>query len=72
MLFWTKTFITKNKQVFSKLTRVMIHEVRSPIKHTQHLVQFIGNWKTLIGYGSSEDKDELKLMDNKRTRFNSQ
>ena len=71
MLFWTNKFRTENKQVFSKLTTVMIHEVRSPIKHTEHLDQCLGNWKMTIGYGSSEVEEELKLVDNKCTRSTS-
>ena len=60
-------------QVFSKLTSVMIHEVRSPIKHTQLLAQCLGKKKKRkIGYGNSEAEDELKLVDNKCTRYTSQ
>ena len=72
MLFWTKKISIDNNQVFIKITPVLIHEVRSPIKHTQHLAQCLGNRKILIGYGSSEAEDELKLLDNKCTRSTSQ
>ena len=48
----------------SKITPVLIHELISPIKHTQHLAQCLGNRKTPIGYGSSEAEDESELVDN--------
>ena len=70
MLFWSKKCRIKNKQLFSEFTPVLIHEVRSPINHTQHLAKYLGN--TSIGYGSSESEDELKLTDNKCTRSTSQ
>ena len=68
MLFWTDKFSIENKQVFSELAPVLIQKVGSPIKHTQHLAQFLGNQKTPIGYVSSEDEEELKIGDNKCTR----
>ena len=71
MLFWNKKLGIENKQAFRKLTPVMIHEVRSPIKHTQHLGQCLGNHKIWIGYSSLESEDELKLVDNKFTRSTS-
>ena len=49
---------------------VLIHEVRSPIKHTQHLIKYLGNQKMPIGYCSLESEDESKLVDNKCTRHN--
>ena len=72
VLFWTNKCRIKNKQVFSELTHFLIHELISPIKHTQQLSQCLGNRKTPIGYVSSEAKDELKLVDNKCTRSTSQ
>ena len=64
MLFWAKKFRIENKQVFIKITHVLIHEVRSPINHTQHITLCIGIYKTPIGYGSSEAEDESELVDN--------
>ena len=72
MLLWTKKCRIENKQVFRKLTPVLIHEVRTPIKHTQHLSQWLGNQKMPIGCGDSESEDELKLVDNKCTKSTSQ
>ena len=71
MLFCTKKCRIENKKVFRELTPVLIHLVISPINNNGHLTQFMGNWKTLIGYGSSEAEDELKLVDNKCTRSTS-
>ena len=72
MLFWTNKFRIEKNKIFIKLTPVLIHEVRPPIKHTQHLAQCLGDHKTPIGYGSSEVEDEWKLVDNKCTRATSQ
>ena len=72
MIFWTNECRIKNKKVFRKLTPVLIHEVISPIKNTQHVAKFLGNRKTPIGYISSKAKYELKLVDNKYRRSNSQ
>ena len=72
MLFWTKQFRIKNKQVSSKLTTIMIHEVISQINNTQHLAQYLVKQKTPIGYGSSEAEAELKLVDNECTKSTSQ
>ena len=72
MLFWTKKFRIENKQVFRKLTPVIIHEVISTIKNPKHLTQCLGNQKTPIWYVGPEAKDELKLVDNKCTRYTSQ
>ena len=72
MLFWTKKCRIKNKQVFSELIPVLIHKVRSKIKHTQHTDQCIGNRKTSISYGRSEAEDELKTVDIKCTKPTSQ
>ena len=72
MLFWTKNCRIYNKQVFIETTPVMIHEVISPIKNTQHIAQCLGNQKTPIEYVSSEAEEELKLVDKKRTRYTSQ
>ena len=72
IILWTKKYRIKNKQVFSKHTTVLNNEVRSLIKHTQYLAQCLGNRKTLIGYGSSEAKDEFKLVDKNFTISTSQ
>ena len=58
MLFWTKKCKIKNKQIFSNLTPVLDDKVRYPIKHTQHLAQFLRNHKISIGYGSSKVEDD--------------
>ena len=72
MLFYTRKYRIKNEQVFKELRPVLIHKVRSSIKHTQQLSQYLGNWKTLIGYVISEAEDKQKLVDNKCTKSNSQ
>ena len=72
MLFWTKKCRIYNKQVFIKLTPVIIHELISLINHTQQLAQCLGNRETPIGYCSSEAEDELKIVDNKCTKSTSQ
>ena len=72
MLFSTKKCRIENKQVFRNIRPVLIYEVISPIKHTQHLTKCLGNHKTLVGYGSLEAEDKLKLADNKCTRSTSQ
>ena len=69
---WPNKYRIENKQVFRKLMPVMIHELRSPIKHNQHLAQCLGNRETPIVYGSLEAEDELKLVDDKCTRSTSQ
>ena len=68
----TKKFRTENNKVFRELIHILIQNVILPIKHTQHLAQCIGNHRKPIGYGRSEAKDELKLVDNKCTRSTSQ
>ena len=53
MPFLTKKYRTKIKKLFRELMPVLIHEMRSPIKYNHHLVEFLGSYKTPIGYGSS-------------------
>ena len=72
MLFWTNKYRIKNKQVFSKLTPILIYKMISPIKHTKHLAQFTGKHETPIWYISLEAEYELKLVDKKCTRYTSQ
>ena len=72
MLFWTKKFRIYNKQIYSNLAPILIHKVRSPINHTQHLDQCLGNQKTPIGYGCLEAEDKLKIVDNNFTISTSQ
>ena len=64
MLFCTKNFRIKNKQLFIELTPVLIYKARSPIKHSTPF-SMSKQTKKPIGYGSSESEDEFKLVDNK-------
>ena len=57
MLFWTNKYRIKSKQLFSKITLAMIHDMRSTMKHAEQLSKCLFNRNTTIWCGSSEAKE---------------